>query len=337
MYPNCSYYPWQEKQWQLLLSQYRQQRLPQALLFQGIQGLGKADFAKAFSAYILCDNTPNYSEACGQCRSCELLRAGNHPDFYWLEPEEKSKSIKVEQLRDLIYRLGQTSQRTAYQVTVIHPAETMNRAAANALLKTLEEPFGDVLIILVCNRVNTLPATILSRCQRIAFFPSADDKTLEWLQQQLKTEVNPALLLKMAEYAPLQALALMDANYFELRDQVLRHLLRIQRKEIDPIAPVVDFLKKDLNLLLHAMMTIVMDMARLRHEVMTDRLVHTDRLAQLQSLSQQADVTELQNYFLACLRAQAALQSPIHINPQLLLENLFIEYSHVIVSPLPSG
>src|SRR3990167_5981854 len=165
------------------MNQYQQARFPHALLCLGPTGLGKVNFAKTLAMTLLCDIEK--PAACGQCRSCLLFQAGNHPDFYELSPEAKSKSIKIDQVRELIAALSQTSSRPRGQVALIHPAELMNRACSNALLKTLEEPSGSVVILLVANQFGALPATIVSRCQRLVFTPPPIEQATLWLQQQL--------------------------------------------------------------------------------------------------------------------------------------------------------
>ena len=318
-------YPWQQKPWQFLLSEVRQDRLAHALLLHGIAGLGKRDFATAFSAYILCDHKNNVS-ACGECQSCRWFTVGSHPDFFRVPLEDKSKAIKVDQLRELKQHLEKTSQRGAYQVALIESADTMNRAAANALLKTLEEPPGKVVILLVADRLNTLPATIMSRCQYVGFCASPNDEAVMWLRDQLDDQKDPYLLLKVADYAPLRALAYVELGYFELRDQLLRHLLRVQRNEINPVAPAADFLKQELSLLLTILMSMISDVIRLQHGVKPEVLLHSDCLDQLQSLAQSHDIIKLHDYFQTCQRALAEVQSGIAINPQLLLESVFIDY-----------
>lgn len=168
-------YPWQQSQWQQLLKQHQQRRLPQALLFSGQYGLGKKDFALVLAKLVLCE--AGGESACDICHSCQLFRAGNHPDFFTIYPEENGKTIKVDQIRDLTASLNQTAQLNGYQVAVICPAESMNAAAANALLKTLEEPPGPVILILISHRLGGLPITIVSRCQKIAFFATEDVNT----------------------------------------------------------------------------------------------------------------------------------------------------------------
>src|SRR3990167_9344519 len=111
-------YPWQQLQWQQLLSQHQQQRLPQALLLSGQSGLGKKEFALSVANLVLCEK--NDTGACGHCRSCRLFQAGNHPDFLHVSPEENSKTVKIDQIRELTVSLNQTSQRKGYQVAMIN-------------------------------------------------------------------------------------------------------------------------------------------------------------------------------------------------------------------------
>lgn len=318
-------YPWQQKPWQLLVSEVQQDRLAHALLLHGISGLGKRHFATAFSAYILCDQKQSLS-ACGECQSCQWFKAGSHPDFFHVGLEEKSKSIKVDQLRALKSSLEKTAQRGGYQVAVIESADTMNRASANALLKTLEEPPGNVVIMLVVDRLNTLPATIVSRCQYIGFCASPNEEAAAWLREKVEGDVDPNLLLRVADYAPLRAMEYMELGYFELRDRLLRHLLQVQRREADPISPAADLIKQELSLLLTILMSMVSDIVRLQHGVKPDVLSHSDRLTQLQLLAEVHDVIRLHEYFQSCQKALADAQSGIHLNPQLLLENLLIDY-----------
>ena len=146
-----SIYPWQKKQWQQLTQQYEAGRLPYALLLDGIEGVGKADFALAFASFLLCESQTN-KMACGQCKSCKMFEAASHPDFISVGLEEKAKNIKVAQVRSLCEALQKTAQYQGFQVVIINPADKMNRASANALLKTLEEPAGQVLIILITSQ-----------------------------------------------------------------------------------------------------------------------------------------------------------------------------------------
>ena len=259
-------YPWQHQQWRQLLSQVQQQRLPHALLLTGSPGLGKLTFAERFAQYLLCKavnlgQTEVSAQACGQCAGCRLLLANNHPDLLTVVPEEAGKNIKIDQIREMTERLHQTAQRAGYQVAIIAPAEALNKAAANALLKTLEEPLGKTVLLLVSHRPGVLPATIISRCQKIPFKAAYEAKP--WLLQQLaglNPSANVDLLLNFAEHAPLRALILAQNNYLILRDQLLEHLQRLCLGQGSLLAPVSEYLKQDLVLWVDVFISLVLDM-----------------------------------------------------------------------------
>ena len=195
-------------------------RVPHALLLQGPAGLGKRRLAADISARLLC--TGEGDGACGNCRSCRLLQGGAHPDRQLLEiginprTGEPRREIIIEQVRELIAALQLTTTVSPRKVAVIQPAEAMNRSAANALLKTLEEPAGDTVLVLVSHDPRRLPATIRSRCQRIAVRPPARDAVLEWLRTEHGVaEADAALALDAACDAPLTALALLQESEHE--------------------------------------------------------------------------------------------------------------------------
>lgn len=179
---------WHLPNWQRLQARLARGALPHALLLCGPAGLGKRAFLDRFVRGLLCEQSRE-GEACGQCRACRLLQAGTHPDFvtlsYGLRKDGvQRKEIVVEQIRELSARLAMASQFGGWQVVVIDPADAMNANAANALLKTLEEPSPQTLLLLVADAPWRLPQTIRSRCQRIEFqLPSRED-ALAWLRGQ---------------------------------------------------------------------------------------------------------------------------------------------------------
>lgn len=178
---------WHVDLWARLQARRQRDALPHALLLCGPQGLGKRDFLQRFVRGLLCQN-PHDGDACGSCRSCLLLDAGTHPDYVALsfgvrKDGGQRSDIVVDQVRALSARLATASQFGGWQIASIDPADAMNTAAANALLKTLEEPTRQTMLILVADAPWRMPATIRSRCQRIDFQLPRPEEALAWLQQ----------------------------------------------------------------------------------------------------------------------------------------------------------
>lgn len=181
-----SFAPWQQRAYVQALAALDAGRLTHALLVCGPEGLGKRALAEALAQRLLC-RAPVDGRACGSCKSCNLMAAGTHPDRYeeTLEPNEKGdlrSEIAVSQIRRLGERLALTPQIGEIQVALVHPAESMNRSAFNALLKTLEEPPPGRYLILISDQPYRLPATIRSRCQRLEVRLPTREDAYAWLK-----------------------------------------------------------------------------------------------------------------------------------------------------------
>lgn len=144
--------------------------IPQSLLFEGESGLGKRKAAEIFAWAVLCQSdAPGRIEACGSCLACQKMGGQNHPDFTVLAPE--GNAIKIDQIRKMQEGLVFKPVDGCKKIVIVDPAEKMNAAAANALLKTLEEPPPYVMLILVSGRSGMLLPTLRSRCQKLSFHP----------------------------------------------------------------------------------------------------------------------------------------------------------------------
>jgi DNA polymerase-3 subunit delta' len=186
--------PWQLDVWRQFEQLLLNQRLGHANLISGEPGIGKQHFASAFTARLLCA-APVDDHACGHCHACEVLQAGSHPDFMLLEPAEGSQVISVDDVRQLTKFVAHTPQLGENKVVMIRPAEALNLSAANALLKSLEEPQNNTYFLLLSEAIGRLPATIRSRCQIHQFVQPESAIALSWLNasgEQVYTEQDLA-------------------------------------------------------------------------------------------------------------------------------------------------
>ncbi len=211
--------PWHAGPIDRLQSAWRQQRWPHALLLYGAEGLGKRRLAEWIAQAVLCDAAKDELRICGECASCTLFVARTHPDLYFLSPEEDKQQISVDQIREACTNLAMTSYRQGYKVTIVEPAHQMTIGAANGLLKTLEEPVRNTMLILLSSKPSGLPATIRSRCQQLAVRAPLESDALAWLAKVAETPVAPEVL-RFAHGAPLRALDLAKGRYTTLSGEV---------------------------------------------------------------------------------------------------------------------
>lgn len=249
-------------------------RLPHALLLHGPAGVGKLALAEHFAQFLVCEGSTKRTGACGHCDACRWAQGGNHPDIRIVEPETlargvpmveeggeegkgrerkaPSSQIKVEQARELGDFAHVVSHRGGYRVAVIHPAEDMNAATANSLLKILEEPPAGAVFLLVSHRPARLLATVRSRCVPVPV-PVPDAKAAtQWLAAQGVR--NAERWLAFAGGSPRRALEYASGERGEAIEQALRNLAggdrdRLAdvrgREELEPLAEVLQKMALD--------------------------------------------------------------------------------------------
>jgi DNA polymerase-3 subunit delta' len=215
--------PWQHVTLERLSSLEQQEKLPHAILLTGARGLGKTQLAASFATGLLCE--ARGVEPCGSCASCQLAGGGAHGDFRWIAPEEGKRAIGVDAIRSAVTFMQQTSGYGSHKVLVIEPAEAMTAAAANALLKTLEEPPGKALLILVSHRSGELPATVRSRCQRYNLPHPSRSSTLTWLAEQTSCSESVAeRAYSLAQAQPLTAVQLIRGEDLASKEALIMAL-----------------------------------------------------------------------------------------------------------------
>ena len=211
-------------------------RLPHALLFSGPEGVGKRRTAEALAATLLC-SSPAAGHPCGTCESCRAFSRGIHPDFFFVVPEAVGKgarSIRIEAMRALGSALARPPELAPRQVALIDDAQRMNEAAANSFLKTLEEPTGDVVFLLVTGMRAALLDTIVSRCLEIPFGPLALPELSEVLRRHGVEAEEAAALAALANGSAGRALALHVEGALRRREEAVSLLARLP--QIPPLS-----------------------------------------------------------------------------------------------------
>ncbi len=325
--------PWQHDAARAALA--RRASWPHALLVHGPRGTGKHALALHFAQALLCEAWPGSDGlACGECAGCRYAVAGQHPDFMRLEllqvdSEEGTlvavETIGIDRVRALTEFVQLTSHRQQAKVAVIAPAERMQAAAANALLKTLEEPPPGTYLILVSDQPGRLPPTILSRCRKLAAPLPTPAVARAWLAQQ--GVGAPDLALAQAAGAPMDALALADPEVQAERRAWLGALGRPERLSVSILAARIDAGGKDerrarLARALDWLIAWTADLARIAAGDATRQ--NPDAAEPLQRLAARVAPIALFRYHRKLLRQRAMLAHPLQ--PRLVAEAVLLDY-----------
>ena len=324
--------PWQHDAAREAMS--RRASWPHALLIHGPRGIGKHAFALNLAQGLLCETPRSDGLACGTCAGCRYAVAGQHPDLMRLEllvvdAEEGTlgvvDSIGIDRVRALTEFVQLTSHRHRAKVAVVNPAERMNPAAANALLKTLEEPPAGTYLILVSDQPGRVPATLRSRCiLRPAPVPS-DADAVAWLAAQ--GVAVPELALAQAAGAPLRALAHADPQVQDERRAWLGALGAPDQLSVSRLAARIDAGGKDERRarLAHALEWLIAwtsDLARIAAGA-TPRQ-NPDAVESLQRLAARVAPVALFRYHRSLLRHRAMEAHPLQ--PRLVAEAMLLDY-----------
>ncbi|SPB16380.1 DNA polymerase III subunit delta' [Caballeronia novacaledonica] len=344
-------YPWHTDDWQRL--QQLRAHWPHALLLHGEAGIGKLQFAQHLAQGLLCEMAAPNGEPCGTCPACLWFSQGNHPDYRAVLPEAlaglaagsadttdapadkpdgdegkksrtPSKEIKIEQVRGLLDFCSVGSHRGGMRVVVLYPAEALNVAAANALLKTLEEPPSGVVFLLVSARVDRLLPTIISRCRQWPMSVPPSKAASAWLASQGIDD--PAGLLAQAGGAPLAALALANDENRALRDFTLAQLAA---------GPNCDAFACGENLQKLPVPLVLGWLQRWLYDLLAERTAGRPRYfpgaaKALARCAQSADSAALVRYMKTVTRQRAVENHPL--NARLVFEELFIGYRDIYIA-----
>jgi DNA polymerase-3 subunit delta' len=312
----------------------RRERLPHALLVTGRAGIGKAAFAREFAKSLLCES-PREGLACGTCPSCGWFEQGNHPDYREVLPEaaeegddeapaeggkdRKSLVIKIAQVRALGDLVSLSTHRAGFRVIVIRPAEALQPAAANALLKTLEEPPPATVLVLVSDRPARLLATIRSRCQAVTLRVPPKDVAIAWLRAEGADD--PDVSLALAGGAPLLARELAQPEEREWRRRVVAELSRPDGAHA--LAFAAGFDRTQLERTVLWMQTWVHDLVRVK--AAGEPRHHLDSVPAIRQKARRARLDALLALERELVEARRLVAHPL--NARLVAEHLMMAYN----------
>ena len=239
-------YPWHTSLWRRICADVDHDRVPHALLLGGRAGFGKRRFASALASYLLCSDRRD-TAACGECRSCLLFLAGSHPDYQLVTPPDDGKQITVDGIRDCLDFTSLSSGISRHKVVLMVPSEAMNRNAANALLKTLEEPTAGTIFLLVSDQPSALLATIRSRCRRIALDQIDFTEAVTWVSSRLPEPGQAELACALAGGAPVVAAELDLPSAMAELSAIISLLNAVAANERDALLAIVEYANEHLG------------------------------------------------------------------------------------------
>ena len=310
-------FPWHEEPWQQVSRAHASGRLPHAILLAGPSGLGKSAFARRLAYSLVCTEPDKSSDACGRCGACRQARAGSHPDLRIVMPEEAGKHIRIDAIRGLTEKSVLSVRESGHRVFIIEPADAMNRSAANALLKTLEEPASRTLLILVTSHPDRLPATIRSRCQMLSFRIPGRAEVRSWLSGQTGASEGLDELLAISGGAPLRALLAREQDWLGQSRHLLDELLQLKRRKVNPITIVEEWEKRPLPLLSDSLKRCLSDLVKLASGLRDAVIYHPGARADLQCLSEGIDLQSLHGYNDELLQMERDSSNNLNVQMQL--------------------
>lgn len=326
-------YPWQNTYWHQFAGQVTQGHLPHAILLLGVAGIGTESLARAMAEFLMC-SSPVEQAACGQCKACRLLQSHNHPDLFLLSPEEKSVVIKVDQVRQLTEFVAKTSQQGGRKLVIIEPAEAMNIAAGNALLKCLEEPSGDTVFILVCHHANRLLPTIRSRCACHTLPVPERALAVSWLET-MGVE-SAALLLDETHGAPLTAHQWSRDDVIASQDKACELLVAALQAQ-KPVTTVAGTLAGECSGLELAELLINWLEQLIRERTRGSRrslLAHWEPLVGVAQALSTVELFKLREVY--CQRKAQLLANP-NLNANMVIEDLLLEWQRYALQAARQG
>lgn len=328
-------FPWQADSWQQFVRYLNHKRLAHAILVSGPPAIGKLEFCLTCIQRMNCTAPNEQQYPCGACENCHLTRAGTHPDVRLVNAGEgegsgRSEQIKVDDIREINRFMSLSRQQGRYKVVCISQADRMNINAANALLKTLEEPPSGSVLFLVSHRADSLPATMKSRCQTWKFNAPDLEPALQWLQKKAD---NPAWesLLAASGRRPLLAWELHSSGLGKVRTTFYEYMNGFAQGREGVAGISARLQNEDPERVVGWLQAWCGDLIRLHFEKAPDTIENPDIIQTLHGMTGQVDLQSLFRYLDRLAESRRIARAPM--NRRLFIEDMLVQCQQSLQRP----
>jgi DNA polymerase-3 subunit delta' len=319
-----NWYPWLNQPYRQVITQHQGGRGHHALLVQAIEGMGDDALVWGISRWLMCQQ-PEGLKSCGHCHGCQLMQANTHPDWYRLEAEKGKSTLGIDAVRQVTEKLYHFGQQGGAKVVWLPDASQLSEAAANALLKTLEEPPSRCWFFLSTREPSRLLATLRSRCMTLHLSPPEEAQSLSWLKKQA-TQPELALLtaLRLSAGAPAAALNLLSASHWQSRQKLCDALPAALQQDILQLLPLLN--ADDAAVRISWLLSLLLDAMKWQQGAV-QWLSNVDRQDSVSLLAQHFAASALNNSASDWMRCREQLLHVAAVNRELLLTDLLLSWA----------
>lgn len=323
-------WPWHESLWNEVSGQYNRDHLHHAYLLTGPKGLGQLDFAYYFSQLLLCEQPIREPKLapCFKCLACHQFKVGTHPEYHAILPE--SQQIKISQIREVCSTSMTSNARGKYRVLLLAPADAMNAAASNALLKYLEEPRSNTIFILLTEHLSQLLPTVVSRCLHVSFKPVSSD-SFHTFYQTGSFNMAEDQLYRLTAGAPLQSMAVVEPKRQQMRINLVEQFVALLSQQT--IRQPLTYAPFTLIELVSLLQTVIVDLLKIKFGEARS-ILNLDCHALLAPCGERVSYPQLLGLLktLACYKK--LLFSQVNLNETLFIESVILSLGGQVSSNL---
>ncbi len=322
------WYPWLTPYYKLAVSQYLVQRAHPAIIIQAHAGMGSAALVWGLSRWLLC-NQRQGNKSCGECHACKLMLAHNHPDWYSLSAEKGKHTISIDAVRAVSDKIWHSAQQGGARVVWIDNAQQLSEAAANALLKTIEEPPENCWLLLTTPTLSSLPATLRSRCIMLTLTAPQEAQSINWLAKEVtRPTVELQTALRLSAGAPAAALTLLNSSRWQARLRLGELLLTHLPKQ--PMQLLPQLLQEDVGENIHWLMSYLLDALKYRQGA-ADWLTHVDNPAVAHAISRLFTADQLLEQLKLWRECRYTLEKTPQVNQELLVTQSLLAWEAAVI------